>query len=203
MTVASRGAITPDLVLDTAMAIVESDGVEALSMRRLAGELGVRTPTVYWHVGSRQEILDKLIERLMDEFGRIRPRGKTPAARISSLCMALLREVRLRPHVIAISRTAGRGEAIFLRAQEKIAREVEAAGLHGREAAFALRTILFQLGGFIVVDFGIADDTSVHGVSRWQVADPELRDELSHSINIDEVFRFSLDAVLARLLPGA
>ena len=201
MTVATRGAITPDLVLDTAMAIVETDGVEALSMRRLAGELGVRTPSVYWHVGGRQEILDKLIERLMDEFGRLRPRGKTPAARISSLCMALLREVRLRPHVIAISRTAGRGEAIFLRAQEKIAREVEAAGLHGREAAFALRTILFQLGGFIVVNFGIADDTSVHGVSSWQVADPELRDELSHSIDIDEVFRFSLDAVLARLLP--
>jgi AcrR family transcriptional regulator len=201
MTVATRGAITPDLVLDTAMAIACTDGVEALSMRRLASELGVRTPSVYWHVGGRQEILDKLIERLMDEFGRLRPRGKTPAARISSLCMALLREVRLRPHVIAISRTAGRGEAIFLRAQEKIAREVEAAGLHGRDAAFALRTILFQLGGFIVVDFGIADDTSVHGVSRWHVADPELRDELSHSIDIDEVFRFSLDAVLARLLP--
>jgi AcrR family transcriptional regulator len=201
MTVATRGAITPDLVLDTAMAIACTDGVEALSMRRLASELGVRTPSVYWHVGGRQEILDKLIERLMDEFGRLRPRGKTPAARISSLCMALLREVRLRPHVIAISRTAGRGEAIFLRAQEKIAREVEAAGLHGRDAAFALRTILFQLGGFIVVDFGIADDTSVHGVSRWHLADPELRDELSHSIDIDEVFRFSLDAVLARLLP--
>ena len=203
MTVASRGAITPELVLDTAMAIACTDGVEALSMRRLANDLGVRTPTVYWHVGGRQEILDKLIERLMDEFGRLRPRGKTPAARISSLCLALLREVRRRPHVIAISRTAGRGEAIFLRAQEKIAREVEAAGLHGREAAFALRTILFQLGGFIVVDFGIAEDTSVHGVTHWQAADPELRDELSHSIDIDEVFRFSLEAVLARLLPPA
>ena len=115
--------------------------------------------------------------------------------------MALVTEVRRRPHVIAVSRTAGRGEAIFTRAQEKIAREVEAAGLHGREAAFALRTILFQLGGFIVVDFGIADDSSVHGVARWQGADPELRDELSHSIDIDEVFRFSLDAILARLLP--
>jgi TetR/AcrR family tetracycline transcriptional repressor len=198
----AREPLTPELVLDAAMAIVETDGVEALSMRRLAGDLGVRTPTVYWHVGGRQEILDKLIDRLMNEFGRLRPRGKTPAARISSLCMALLREVRRRPHVIAVSRTAGRGEAIFTRAQEKIAREVEAAGLHGREAAFALRTILFQLGGFIVVEFGIAADTSLHGVNRWQAADPELRDELSHSIDIDEVFRFSLDAVLARLLPS-
>jgi TetR/AcrR family tetracycline transcriptional repressor len=200
MTDVNRVAITPDAVLDAAMAIIESEGVEALSMRRLAGDLGVRTPTVYWHVGGRQDILDKIIERIMEEFGRLRPKGKTPAARISSLCMALVTEVRRRPHVIAVSRTAGRGEAIFTRAQQKIAREVEAAGLHGREAAFAVRTILFQLGGFIVVDFGIADDS--HGVARWEGADPELRDELSHSIDIDEVFRFSLDAILARLLPG-
>jgi TetR/AcrR family transcriptional regulator, tetracycline repressor protein len=201
MTGVDRVAITPDAVLDAAMAIIESEGVEALSMRRLAGDLGVRTPTVYWHVGGRQDILDKIIERLTDEFGRLRPRGKTPAARISSLCMALVAEVRRRPHVIAVSRTAGRGEAIFARAQERIAREVDGAGLHGLEAAFALRTILFQLGGFIVVDFGTDHDSSVHGAARWEGGDPELRDELSHSIDIDEVFRFCLDAILARLLP--
>ena len=202
MTDVSRGVITPDLVLDAAMSIVESDGIEALSMRRLAAELGVRTPTVYWHVGSRQEILDKLIERLAAEFGHLRPRGSTPAERISSLCMAMVAEVRRRPHVIAISRTAGRGEAIFTRAQAKIAREVAAAGLSGRQAAFAIRTILFQLGGFIVVDVGIAEDSSVHGVQQWEVADPEVRTELSHSVDIDEVFRFSLDAILAKLLPS-
>ncbi len=202
MTDVDRVAITPDAVLDAAMAIIESEGVEALSMRRLAGDLGVRTPTVYWHVGGRQDILDKIIERLTDEFGRLRPRGKTPAARISSLCMALVTEVRRRPHVIAVSRTAGRGEAIFAQAQQRIAREVEAAGLHGRDAAFALRTILFQLGGFIVVDFGIDHDSTVRGAARWEGGDPELRDELSHSIDIDEVFRFCLDAILARLLPA-
>jgi AcrR family transcriptional regulator len=203
MTEVTREVITPERVMDVAMRIVEGDGVDGLSMRRLAAELGVRTPSVYWHVGSRQDVLDGLIERLTEEFGRIRPRGKSPSARISSLCMALVREVRLRPYAIAVSRTAGRGEAIFTRAQEKIAREVTAAGLHGRDAAFALRTILFQLGGFIVVDFGIADDSSVHGAQRWAAADPELQAELSHSIDIDEVFRFSLDAILARLLPAS
>jgi AcrR family transcriptional regulator len=202
MTEVSREVITPERVLDAAMGIVEGEGVDALSMRRLATELGVRTPTVYWHVGSRQDVLDGLIARLTEEFGRLKPKGKQPAERISSLCMALVAEVRRRPYAIAVSRTAGRGEAIFTLAQEKIAREVASAGLHGRDAAFALRTILFQLGGFIVVDFGIAEDSSVHGAQRWGAADPELRAELSHSIDIDDVFRFSLDAILARLLPA-
>jgi AcrR family transcriptional regulator len=196
-----RDAVTPERVIDTALQIVEADGLDALSMRRLAAALGVRTPSVYWHVGNRQELLAKLVERITEDFGRIRPVGRTPAQRISSVCLAILTEVRRRPYVIAVSATAGRGEAIFTPAQEVLAREVAAAGLHGREAAFALRTILFQLGGFILVDHGVANDSSLHGVDRWQVADPDLRAELHTSVDLDEIFRYSLEAVLAKLLP--
>ncbi len=195
-----RSGITPEMVLDTAMAIVESEGVDALTMRRLATDLGVRTPTVYWHVGSRQEIFDKLIERIAEDFARIEPKGATPAERITSVCMALIGEVRRRPHVIAVSRTAGRGEAIFTRSQQTIAREVEASGLRGHEAAFAIRTVLFQLGGFIMLDHGAAHDSSLHGVDRWELDAPEVRADLERSVDFDEVFRYSLDAVLAKLM---
>ena len=124
--------MTPDKVLDAAMTIIESEGVEALSMRRLADKLGVKTPTLYWHVGGRQDILDRLIERITYEIGQIRPRGSTPEARITSVCVALLREVRRRPYIVAISMTAGRGEAVFVRVQELLAREVRARRAHGR-----------------------------------------------------------------------
>jgi AcrR family transcriptional regulator len=195
-----RLPVTRDRVLAAALVILEREGLEALSMRRLAGELGVRTPTLYWHVGGRQEILDELIERITEDFGSIRPVGVTPADRIVSVCMALLAEVRRRPYVIAVSMTTGRREAVFTRAQEVLAREVAAAGLRGHEAAFALRTILFQLGGFMLVDHGVAHDSSLRGVDRWQVDDEELRADLHQSVDLDEVFRYSLDAVLARLL---
>jgi AcrR family transcriptional regulator len=194
-----RDAITPDVVLDAAMAIVEAEGVDALTMRRLATELGVRTPSVYWHVGSRQEILDRLIERLAEDFGRIEPKGETPAERITSVCAVLLGEVRRRPHIVQLSATAGRGEAIFVRVQEVLAREVLAAGLRGHEAAFALRTIFFQLGGFMVFDHVVAHDTSVHGAERWSLVDADLQADLARAIDVDEVFRYGLEAVLTRL----
>ncbi len=38
--------VTADKVLATAMKMIEDDGVEAFSMRKLAAELGVGTPTV-------------------------------------------------------------------------------------------------------------------------------------------------------------
>jgi TetR/AcrR family transcriptional regulator, tetracycline repressor protein len=197
-----RDTVTPEKVLDAALAIVESEGVDALSMRRLADELGVKTPSLYWHIGGRQEILDRLIERITMEIAQIRPRGSTPEARVISVCLAILKEVRRRPYIVAISRTAGRGEAIFVRAQELLARELQAAGLHGAEAAFALRTILYQVGGFLLVDHGVEHEATIRGADRWNVDDPALLAAARKAVDVDQIFRYSLEAILARLLPA-
>ena len=67
----SAGAsITVDKVLATARTMIENDGVESFSMRKLAAELGVGTPTIYWHVGNRDELFNKLIEEITDQFRR-------------------------------------------------------------------------------------------------------------------------------------
>ena len=57
-------------------------------MRRLTAELGVGPPTVYWHVGNREALLKRLIERATEELGAIRPHGRTPAQRIASILAA-------------------------------------------------------------------------------------------------------------------
>ena len=124
-------SLTVDKVLATAMTMIEESGVEAFSMRKLAAELGVGTPTVYWHVGNRDELFNRLIGEITDQFGSISPRGRTPAERIASISNALLREVRAHPQLIALSKTQGRGEAIFTKAQAVLAHELTASGLHG------------------------------------------------------------------------
>ena len=88
---ASTGpSITVDKVLATAMKMIEDSGVEAFSMRKLAAELGVGTPTVYWHVGNRDDLFNRLIGEITDQFGSISPSGRTPADRIASISNALL-----------------------------------------------------------------------------------------------------------------
>jgi AcrR family transcriptional regulator len=72
-----RDALTPEKVLAEALVIVEREGLTALTMRRLAAELGVQAPTVYWHVGNRQELLTRLTRRLTDELGNFSPRATT------------------------------------------------------------------------------------------------------------------------------
>src|SRR5947209_7914979 len=63
----SRGrppTIDREAVLDTAIRLLDVEGVEALTMRRLASELGVSAMAPYRHVGSKDELLMVLVDRL-------------------------------------------------------------------------------------------------------------------------------------------
>src|ERR1700751_5363849 len=63
-------------VLDTAIGLLDAEGVEALTMRRLASELGVSAMAPYRHVGSKDELLMVLVDRLA---GRPRYPPRPPA----------------------------------------------------------------------------------------------------------------------------
>lgn len=54
-------------VAAAAMRIAEADGIAALTMRRLAGELGVRPMTLYHYVRNKDEVLILLVDRFLGE----------------------------------------------------------------------------------------------------------------------------------------
>src|SRR5262245_12139720 len=54
-------ATTPSDVVAAALDLVVRDGPEALTMRRLATDLHVGAPTIYWHVGSRDELVAAVV----------------------------------------------------------------------------------------------------------------------------------------------
>lgn len=55
-------------VLEGALRLADEEGIEALTMRRLGQELGVEAMTLYHHVGSKDEMLDALIDTVTGEF---------------------------------------------------------------------------------------------------------------------------------------
>lgn len=50
--------LTPQRIVDVAMTIIDRDGLDALSTRRLATELDVRAPSLYNHFATKEDILD-------------------------------------------------------------------------------------------------------------------------------------------------
>jgi AcrR family transcriptional regulator len=51
---------------EAALRIVDADGLDGLSMRKLAAELGVRAPSLYGHVASKDELLHDVANDLME-----------------------------------------------------------------------------------------------------------------------------------------
>ncbi len=54
-----------DLVVRTAITIADAEGLPGLSMRRLAGELGIPTMSVYRHVADKEELVLLMMDKVM------------------------------------------------------------------------------------------------------------------------------------------
>ncbi len=64
-----RARLNRDRVLRAAVALADEAGIEAVSMRRLAEELGVVPMALYKHVTSKEELLDGMIDIVVGEIG--------------------------------------------------------------------------------------------------------------------------------------
>ena len=62
-----RRPLSRDRVLKAALALADSEGIEALSMRRLGQQLHVEAMSLYKHVAGKEEILDGITELVMAE----------------------------------------------------------------------------------------------------------------------------------------
>ena len=65
---APRAPLTKERVLRAAIELADAGGVEALSMRRLAKELGVEAMSLYNHVANKDAILDGIIDAVVSEI---------------------------------------------------------------------------------------------------------------------------------------
>ena len=58
-------AVTRDDVINTAIQLLQEVGLDGLTLRRLAKELGISAPTLYWHVKDKRELLDLMSEEMV------------------------------------------------------------------------------------------------------------------------------------------
>ena len=60
--------LTKDEIVDRALAIVDERGLDGLSMRRLAEEVGVEAASLYHHVPNKEALLDAVLSRVRSEI---------------------------------------------------------------------------------------------------------------------------------------
>lgn len=63
-----RTPLTKRAVIETALSIGDSEGLEAISLRRVARDLGVTPMALYRYIDSKEGLLEAIIERAFEEF---------------------------------------------------------------------------------------------------------------------------------------
>ncbi len=66
-------ALTPEEVIQAALDLLDEVGLDAFTMRSLAKRLGTYPATIYWHVGSRSQVLSAAGARVLAEMARALP----------------------------------------------------------------------------------------------------------------------------------
>jgi len=205
-----HAGVTRDDVVDAALAIVRDDGGDALTMRGLAGRLGVAPTTVYWHVGNRDELVLAVVRRQAERQAGARVRGSTPAERIVHATLEIWHHALASRNVTALANQVGATTLLELPLEVALVSELEAAGLHDEVARDALRALLACIAGFLVLawrsDQPIPEP--LRSESLWAAVEhPTLtdgtraalatRDDGGLEANVARTIRALVDALLA------
>ncbi|HMF82993.1 MAG TPA: TetR/AcrR family transcriptional regulator [Acidimicrobiia bacterium] len=63
-----RAPLSRDAIVDAALGILDADGVDALTIRRLGQELGTGAASLYWHIAGKDELGELVYDRIMGEI---------------------------------------------------------------------------------------------------------------------------------------
>jgi AcrR family transcriptional regulator len=64
----TRVPLTREAIVDAALRVLDAEGIEGLSMRRVGEELKVGAASIYWHVRNKDELLQLILERVIGEM---------------------------------------------------------------------------------------------------------------------------------------
>ena len=200
--------VSHERIVAAARQLIETGGVEALSMRKLAADVGVAPTAIYWHVGSRDDLLNAVLDAMVADLPPIAARGATPVARLASVARSIRDQVRSTTPTQQLAGQLDRGAEVSFPAQVALAREMQAAGLSGAAAAQAVRAVLFLVGGFILLEDNFAHRQPGSRTTQelWRAVgddegiDPELRKAMSRATNTDSLFDYAVERLLASIL---
>ncbi len=157
----TRPPLSRERALATAIEIADAEGLEALTMRRLARALGVEAMSLYHHVANKDDILDGMVDVVFSEI-------ELPPAEVAWKDAMRTRAVSARaaltrhPWALGVMESRTSPGPATLRHHDAVLGSCRGAGFSVEMAAHAYSLIDSYLYGFVLQElnmpFGDADD---------------------------------------------
>jgi AcrR family transcriptional regulator len=153
---ARRDPLTRERVIEAALRLMDQEGLDAVTMRRLGRELGVEAMSLYGHVRDKEDILDGVTEAVMAQFLFPAATGDwTKDAR--TVAHEWRRLLSLHPGVLQLLAERHKpleGIAVY-RPMDAALGVLRSAGLTAREAAQAFNALGSYIMGFVMMELGL------------------------------------------------
>lgn len=148
------------------MELADADGLEAVTMRRIAGELGAGTMSLYNYVPKKEQLLDLMLDAVCGEYQLPDHPSGDWRADLRLLARQQLAILRRHPWAVTIVRTRASFGPNSLRVTEFFLGALADADLSGGQKMEALA----MLNGFICqfVDWERATVAAGQDVQQWQ-----------------------------------
>lgn len=139
--------LSQDQILSAAFALLEAEGLEGLTMRRLAPRLNVQPPALYWHVGDKAELLARMAATIYAEARAAVPASEGWAEWLAHFGQAMRRSLLARRDGARLCAGATPVLADSQDAADAIAAPLVALGLErSRAISFQSSVISLALG---------------------------------------------------------
>lgn len=211
-----RQRLTRERVLHAAMGVADAGGLTSLTIRSLAGELGVKPMSVYHHVANKDAILDGIVDLVFAEIELPAAAGDW-RAEMEARARSARATLRRHPWAVAVMETRRSPGPANLRHHDAVLASLRAGGFPVRLAGHAYAVLDSYVYGFAVQEAGLPFEgpEQVHDLAETIMADfdpgqyPHLTELVTEVVtrpgyDFADEFDFGLGLVLAgleRLLP--
>ena len=135
--------LTRERLVEAALALIDDDGLDALSMRALADRLQVKAASLYWHVRDRNELLELLADEILQSVSRPRTRPtwrETVKAVAGALHRGLAAHRDASRILVEVPGALARSDVV-----RDLTTALRSAGLQDAEASDVARMVLTQV----------------------------------------------------------
>jgi AcrR family transcriptional regulator len=150
---AKRRGLNRRVIVERALELGDAEGLEAVSLRRLASELGVTPMALYRHVNDKQDLVNAMYEAIVENFdlqADLRPGLKWT----NQLRQSLMNVIALHDRPVALPLAiaySGSGSAAIWRMYEDGLGILLGAGFTRREAVALNRMLAILVAGYLML----------------------------------------------------
>jgi AcrR family transcriptional regulator len=148
--------LTRERIVAAAVELIEREGVDAVSMRRLAAELGSGVMSLYNHVPSKDALLDGVAEQVMSGIDFSSEPGAGWEDQVRAQARAFRQIARAHPRCTMVVVSRPNASATGLRPIEHALATLRGAGFAGDEAVRIVRAFVAYIVGSLLREVGVA-----------------------------------------------